>query len=269
MKKISTGERLDTFVHNETTLEHLHRYALACDLVKNKTVLDLACGEGYGSNLLAAYAQKIVGVDIDSSIIKQAEKKYRQSNLVFLEGGAEKIPCESNSIDVVISFETLEHVSGQDKMMKEFKRVLKPDGIILISTPDKKNYSDIPQFKNPFHKKEWYAEEFYQFMKLHFKNNIFLKQNFFFSSVIIPEGQASPVKLYEGDFQQVQAAVLRPLYHICVASDSVLPQLSSSLFFSSNTIDLAFKERMNKSIAYRTGNFILWPLKKIYALFRK
>lgn len=66
-KKNWTGERLETFVLNDSTIEHLHRYAIAKELAQGKHVLDIACGEGYGSNLLASSARFVDGVDIDQS----------------------------------------------------------------------------------------------------------------------------------------------------------------------------------------------------------
>src|SRR5690349_4921310 len=120
MKKEWTGERLETNIHSQVTAEHLHRYALAMEYVQDKTVLDIACGEGYGSNLLAQKAKSVVGVDIDKFIVSEAKNKYRKSNLSFLEGSA---PLDDQSIDVVVSFETLEHTSNHEQFLSEIKRV--------------------------------------------------------------------------------------------------------------------------------------------------
>ncbi|MBL7749096.1 MAG: class I SAM-dependent methyltransferase, partial [Chitinophagaceae bacterium] len=155
-----TGERLETFVFNESTIEHLHRYAIACGLAAGKTVLDIACGEGYGSYLLAAKAASVTGMDIDNTTIKKATQKYPKENLRFTQATAEKIPAADAQFDMVVSFETLEHLEDHDTMIKEIKRVLKPGGLLVISTPDKKNYSDKRNYKNPFHLKELYRNEF-------------------------------------------------------------------------------------------------------------
>ena len=108
-KKSWTGERLETFVLNDSTIEHLHRYAIAKELVQGKRVLDIACGEGYGSNLLAASADFVNGVDIDQVVIAHAAEKYKKENLSFSQGSVEKIPFDANTFDMVVSFETLEH----------------------------------------------------------------------------------------------------------------------------------------------------------------
>src|SRR5258706_12690362 len=139
MNQENTGERLVPSVCNETTMEHLHRYAIAKSFAENKQVLDIACGEGYGSNLLADAAAKVWGVDINAETIRQATNKYKKNNLVFSEGSIENIPCENSSIDLVVCFETIEHIVNHDKLMAEIKRVLKPLGILIASTPDKKN----------------------------------------------------------------------------------------------------------------------------------
>src|SRR3569832_184980 len=107
-----TGERLESFVLHDATIEHLHRYALAKEFVQGKKVLDIACGEGYGSNLLAEAAEMVQGVDIDESIIAKAKNKYTAKNLRFAGGSVEKIPFDASSFDVVVSFETLEHITA-------------------------------------------------------------------------------------------------------------------------------------------------------------
>src|SRR5437763_14770065 len=107
-----TGERLETYINNEIMVEHLHRYAVADELVKNKKVLDLACGEGYGSFLMATKAHSVTGIDNNSIVIKNASEKYKRTNLEFIEGQAEKLPFEDHSYDLVVSFETLEHLEN-------------------------------------------------------------------------------------------------------------------------------------------------------------
>ena len=81
-----TGERMETFVLNELTIEHLHRYALAFEFADGKKVLDIACGEGYGSNLLATKASHVSGMDIDKATIEKAKAKYDKDIAVFLWG---------------------------------------------------------------------------------------------------------------------------------------------------------------------------------------
>ncbi len=140
--KVSELERLSPDTFSMSSVEHLHRYALAADICGGKDVLDIASGEGYGSNLLAQAAKTVIGVDISTEAIDQAKAKYVRPNLRFLRGAADAIPLDSSSIDVVVSFETLEHHDKHEEMLSEIKRILRPNGLLIISTPDKRFYSD-------------------------------------------------------------------------------------------------------------------------------
>ncbi|RZL59690.1 MAG: class I SAM-dependent methyltransferase, partial [Pedobacter sp.] len=182
-KKNWTGERLETYIHNETMVEHLHRYAFALEFVNNKIVLDIASGEGYGSNILSKNAKKVFGVDVDFPTIEAAKSKYKSSNLKFIQGSADKIPLADNLVDVVVSFETIEHHDKHLEMIQEVKRVLKPDGMLIISSPDKRYYTDEPNTKNPFHVKELYENEFKALINSYFNYTLYLKQNFLISSI--------------------------------------------------------------------------------------
>jgi ubiquinone/menaquinone biosynthesis C-methylase UbiE len=155
-----TGERYVPGVGGDIELEHLHRYMIARELAKDKVVLDIACGEGYGSNLLAMVASHVVGVDIVEDVIAGARNKYRQDNLTFKVGSCTDIPLENSSVDLVVCFETIEHHDKHREMLAEIKRVLLPNGILIISSPDKYEYSDKPNYSNPFHVKELYRNEF-------------------------------------------------------------------------------------------------------------
>ena len=99
-----TGERYVPELRGTIALEHLHRYAYACQFVEDKVVLDIACGEGYGSEMLARTAQKVYGVDIDKVTVAHAKHKYKSKNLKFIEGSCEKIPLDDHCVDVVVSF---------------------------------------------------------------------------------------------------------------------------------------------------------------------
>src|SRR5215207_9384045 len=153
-----TGERLHTDVCDNNTLEHLHRYGIALDFCRGRRVLDVASGEGYGSNLLASVAEGVKGVDISEDAVSHARLKYRRPNLEYLQGSADAIPLPDASIDTVVSFETIEHHDRHAEMLAEIKRVLRPNGVLVISSPDKLNYTDIPGVINPFHVKELYRE---------------------------------------------------------------------------------------------------------------
>lgn len=270
--KTWTGERLETDVFTETSIEHLHRYAIAIELVQHKKVLDIACGEGYGSNLLAKNAAHVTGVDINNEVIKLAIKKYQQPNLDFSCGSVENIPLPDKKVDVVVSFETLEHVADHEKMMIEIKRVLVTGGLLIISTPHKKNYTDKTGYKNPFHTKELYEEEFAALLNKYFKNVQLLDQQITLSSVITAEN-VQGLKKYTGNFREIKNDTAdNRLYCIAFASDEMMPPLNNSIFNGQSVFAeaLTANEKMiTNTITYKVGHIILYPAKLLKKLFKK
>src|SRR3954471_2687675 len=105
-----TGERYLPGTVGEIAHEHWHRYAFARTFVGGRRVLDAACGEGYGSALLATAAVHVTGVDIDARTLAHARAAYAgRVNVDFIEGSATMLPLPDASVDVVVSFETIEH----------------------------------------------------------------------------------------------------------------------------------------------------------------
>ena len=138
-----TRERLVPTLAGGIACEHLHRYAIAREVVAGRDVLDIACGEGYGSALLAQSAKSVVGVDVDPNAVAHAASKYGGGNARFLHGECVAIPAGEASVDVVVSFETIEHISEHEVFLSEIRRVLRPGGLVIISTPERENYGDI------------------------------------------------------------------------------------------------------------------------------
>ena len=268
-----TGERLEINISNETMLEHLHRYAIAQELVKGKKVLDIACGEGYGVNLLAKQAGHVTGVDNDGATIEKAKNKYKAGNITFKTGSALQMPAENNCFDIITCFETLEHLSEHDLLLNELKRVLVKGGILLISTPEKLNYSDIPGYKNPYHQKELYGQEFKDLLNRFFTHTCFFSQTSFIGSVLQNETLDGPHKFYTGDYNDIQKGFAVPvMYWIAIASDRELPSFSDSSFQHQKKLSqMLFEETeaLKKTITYRTGNVLLSPLKFIRSLFKR
>ncbi|MEI2737654.1 MAG: class I SAM-dependent methyltransferase [Chitinophagaceae bacterium] len=267
-----TGERLEPGVFTETSIEHLHRYAIAMEFAAGKKVLDIACGEGYGSKLLSKIADHVTGVDINADIINDAKEKYQSKNLQFLTGTVEDIPAADGQFDIVVSFETIEHTTGHEKMISEIKRVLKPEGLLIISTPDKKNYSDKTGYKNPFHTKELYIEEFSGLLHRYFKNVQLLSQQITLSSVITAD-KASGLKMYTGDYSNIQNDnAENRLYSIALASDAVLPSVNNSLFNGRSVFAEAVSQKekvVTNTLSYKLGHVILYPAKLLRKLFKK
>ncbi len=272
MQKKWTGERLETFVVNESMIEHLHRYAIAMEYVNDKVVLDIACGEGYGSNLLSKNAREVTGIDMDSKTISHASKKYSNNNLKFIRGNIEDIPVADNSFDVVISFETLEHTNEHKKIFQEIKRVLKPGGLLIISTPEKKYYSELTGYQNPFHLKEVYEREFIDLVRNHFSYHYCFYQSSGLSSVAMLEGE-SKINIYEGTYEAIQpVSSMEPLYLIAIASDREIDKPASSIFLGRLLFQVALDEKeqeLKNTISYKTGHFLLQPLRMIRNIFKK
>jgi SAM-dependent methyltransferase len=155
-----TGERFTPECVREIRYEHFHRYAFALERVRGQRVLDAACGEGYGSSLLARTAASVTGVDISEEAIRHARARYSAENLEFQSADCLSLPFPDDAFDSVVSFETLEHLEDQHGLLAEFRRVLKPKGFLLISTPDKAVYTDRQGNRNDFHVAELYREEF-------------------------------------------------------------------------------------------------------------
>ncbi|HEV2740897.1 MAG TPA: class I SAM-dependent methyltransferase [Candidatus Elarobacter sp.] len=181
-----TGERYVPEVRGQIYYEHVHRYALAFELARDLDVLDIASGEGYGAAYLAIAARSVVGVDIDAESIRHAASRYTAMNLSFLAGSCTRIPLPDASIDLVVSFETLEHIEEHEQFMREVVRVLRPQGRLVISSPNKLVYSDQGHYHNPFHARELYFDQFRDLLQHWFAHTRIYGQRIIAASAIHP-----------------------------------------------------------------------------------
>jgi hypothetical protein len=157
----------------ETYQQHIARYIFAAGLIRDKIVADVACGTGYGTlHLLTRGAKMVVGIDVSVDAINYAQKKYGEGNkLHFIRADAVHLPLPDDCADVVVSFETIEHLDDQCKFLAECKRVLKSDGLLVASTPNKRISSPCSEKPaNPFHVRELYPEEFSHLLCKYFVN---------------------------------------------------------------------------------------------------
>ena len=123
--------------------------------LQGKNVLDLASGEGYGTAFLSKTARQVIGIELDPEVVEHASKTYRNENITFKVGSILKIPLEGNELfDIIVCFEAIEHVAEHSLLLSEVKRLLKRDGLFIISTPNKPVYSGDLSNKNIYHKKE-------------------------------------------------------------------------------------------------------------------
>jgi ubiquinone/menaquinone biosynthesis C-methylase UbiE len=153
-----TGERLVPGKHGGTVFrEHEARYIFASRFVKGMRVLDVACGSGIGTQcLLQAGAQSCIGLDIDRAATDYAKARYK--DCIFVQCDATTLCIAEASVDVVVSFETIEHVKEQKAFLVECRRVLRPGGALVCSTPNRA-LSRWGQ-ANPFHLQEFSVGEF-------------------------------------------------------------------------------------------------------------
>ncbi|TAM31916.1 MAG: methyltransferase domain-containing protein [Paraburkholderia sp.] len=234
-----TGERYVPTEEGDMRYEHLHRYGWAAQTVKGLHVLDIACGEGYGSAILAKYAKDVTGVDISHEAVEHAVARYGDvPNLSFRQGSATAIPLADASVDAVVSFETLEHLTQHDEMLAEIHRVLKPGGFLILSSPNKKVYSDDRNFKNEFHVRELYFAELDALVKRYFSGVTYYGQRLATSSVILPEDRQDAA--YSAlTLDQAGVTVRTPkldaiMYFLAVCSKDAehgQPRLEASVFF--------------------------------------
>lgn len=182
-----TGERFTPECEREIAYEHWHRYALARSLAAGRRVLDAACGEGYGSALLAdAGAREVLGVDLGAEAVAHARARYGdRAGLRFEQADATALDhLPEASFDLVVSFETLEHVAAQERLLDGFARLLAPGGLLLVSTPDKHTYTDLTGEVNPHHVRELYRGEFEALLAARFPAVRLFGQKLLFQSVL-------------------------------------------------------------------------------------
>ena len=147
---------------------HLKRYLFAAPYGAGKVVLDAACGVGYGSAELARVAERVVGIDVDDATITYARSRYRGGNVEFRTMDVSALSFDDDSFDVVVSFETIEHVDDREAFLREVARVLRPAGTFLVSTPHASRTTEAPE--NPFHRVEYSRADFTSLLSQYFSN---------------------------------------------------------------------------------------------------
>lgn len=157
--------------------EHTARYSFAMPFVKDANVLDIACGTGYGLAFLKRNAKSVTGVDVDAEAAREALNECDSDKTRVLLGDGTNLPFNDESFDVITSFETLEHLHARSEFLAELKRVLKTNGVVVLSTPNA-NYTKPINGKptNPFHIFEYQPGELKAELEKHFEIEKFLGQ---------------------------------------------------------------------------------------------
>lgn len=223
-----TGERMIPEFHRGNLIyaEHLTRYQSAQALVKGKVVLDIASGSGYGAKLLAETAAQVYGVDVSEDAVAYAQSHYGGKNIQYHVGNGERIPLKDNAVDVVVTFETIEHIEDYNAFLREVKRVLKPDGLAIISTPNDLEFAE----GNHFHLHEFEYKELTSLLKKEYKHVKPYFQATWKSVFIADEASMSQEGLI--DTQVVNLSPVAPekyLYFFLLCSDRPITEEVESL----------------------------------------
>ena len=213
-------ERIDGKTEQRNRAEkHMHflRYRHAASLLqRNKHILDIACGYGYGSRELHDITGAAVdGIDISSEAVRYATDHYAIKGITYRAGSITDIPAKDYTYDAIVSYETIEHVSYKDgvKALDELHRVLKPGGHLLISTPNR-IYTYMLQlvgYRNPFHIYEYYPAELRTLLKHHgfsiqatYGQSICFPPTYYLARrEIIPSGYFYPSRYLPGELSMI------------------------------------------------------------------
>ncbi|MBQ4107473.1 MAG: methyltransferase domain-containing protein, partial [Lentisphaeria bacterium] len=216
-----------------TGLESEHRYTAAASLCRNKVVLDVASGEGYGSRILSQTARHVTGVDLNEEAVAHATRQYGSRRLDFVCADALSLPFEDGSFDVVVSFESIEHLPSPETFVQELHRVLKPRGLLILSSPNKTPfdfYQSTRKESNHYHINELEEEECVELLRRSFAHISIHRQNSFFNSIIL--GDERRVYLVRNDQNDLlcQQDLVNTQYVFLLATNGKLPTLPTSFY---------------------------------------
>lgn len=209
-----------------TALEHYRRYTLASSFVYDQSVLDLACGDGYGASILSKRAKQVIGIDCSEKTIDAAKKQYCEKNLAFSVGSMVDFSFKERKLfDVIVCFEALEHIQDHELCFKEIKKHLKKGGLLILSTPNRPVYSNHGKNKNPYHLKELDFNELKGLFEAHFD---YLK---FYGQKTIQFSHVFPLDETPNRFMDFAMRDLNPPYFFCLASDKPIDDSAGRFYY--------------------------------------
>jgi SAM-dependent methyltransferase len=199
--------------------EHRARYHFAAQAVAGKAVLDAGCGVGYGIEILAGGgAGAVSGVDLDADAVATAKERYGELAEAVVEGDLRELPFDAESFDVVVCLEALEHVDGAGKALAELRRVLRPDGVLVVSSPNPAGYPE----GNRHHVHEYGPQELAESLSGHFAKVALYRQDAWLGSTIAPAEGGEDA---DGRPLRTAPAPDEPTYSVAVGGDASLPTL--------------------------------------------
>jgi len=186
------------YSEQDFVLHQIHNFAYVCAnaLSTGRTVLDFGCNTGYGSDLMAVSASQVTGVDVAERAIAIAQQKYHRDNLRFKLVDGKSLPFSDGSFDVVVSFQVIEHIARLDSYFEELRRVLRPDGLLFLTTPNSQLRLDPGMAPvNPFHVREFDSAELKQTLEQYFP-------------AVGIYGVFASAETYQVEFDRLQAGLL-------------------------------------------------------------
>lgn len=238
-----TGERvIPGQVDPDLWTEHVSRYALAARWASGARVLDLGCGAGYGTAELAGSARSAMGIDLAPEAIDHASSAYPLANISFVPASVTAVPFRDGTFDLITAFEVIEHLHNWRELLSESRRLLHPNGVFLVSTPNKEYYNDSrgASGPNPFHTHEFEFDEFRGVLAEFFPHCTVLLQNHVEAFAFYQPSGSSPI---EGRMDGVRGTPQEAHFFLAVCSLEDKPPLPSFLFVHQGSNVLREREK--------------------------
>ena len=238
-----TGERvIPGQVDPDLWTEHVSRYAFAARWASGARVLDLGCGAGYGTAELAGRARSATGIDLAPEAIDHASSAYPRANISFVPASATAVPFRDGTFDLITAFEVIEHLHNWRELLSESRRLLHPNGVFLVSTPNKEYYNDSrgASGPNPFHTHEFEFDEFRGVLAEFFPHCTVLLQNHVEAFAFYQPSGSSPL---EGRMDGVRGTPQEAHFFLAVCSLENKPPRPSFLFVHQGSNVLREREK--------------------------
>lgn len=288
-----TAERVvpTTPEHRGYFQEHMTRYMFAAQFVRGRVVLDAGCGTGYGAAYLASRgAARVYGIDMAADAIEYSRVHYQRDNVIFSVMDCTTLDFPDETFDVVVSLEVIEHLGDAERYLSEMRRVLKADGVFILSTPNKAVHSpNTNKPLNPFHFKEYTIAELEETLLAYFavvvlfgQRNVGAINIWHLPSEALIRGEAVQGAAYEAirgipcgsstwthikDWKPIDDTIatsqIHPSYILAVCASCHSPRLRAQdhtyLFLPSSPLEDLLREReewiewLDEGIQYRDG----------------
>ena len=225
--------------------EHLARYRWVAPLVRDKRVLDAGCGTAYGSAILAgANATEVVGVDHDAAVLESVRPSM-PGNVSLEAADVRNLPHADGSFDVAVCFEVIEHVDDPEDVVAELRRVLRNDGLLVVSSPNRGVYPS----GNPHHKREFLPDELAKMLASRFDGVRLLRQHDWLASAVLEDETFGfdDATAFEATVRKtVAASPGSELYTVALASSAVLPAVAPEVVLTQTADAKWWQEKLTE-----------------------